>query len=360
MRSAPVIWSSLCLTLFASAAGAATLSCLPASGPAGGSATVQFSVSGDGAGVVATQNDFSWDLTLLSLQTPGSSTAANCRINPAIGPGTALDKLLSVGFLDINLARALLVAQTNFLAVPDGLLFSCTFQIAADAPRGATGIALSNFIASDADTERIMPAQTGDCEVMVTDPPPTPTPKGFCNDDEDCPEGQVCVDNRCVTPTPIGFCDDDEDCPPDEECIDNRCRPRPTATPTPSPTPEGFCNDDRDCPEGQVCIDNFCATPTPVGFCEDDEDCPPGQTCIDNRCTDPSPTPVGFCEDDEDCPEGEECVDNRCQPKSGGGGGGCNCSIDPTAPDRAALNLLLGLLPVGALLAARRRSPTGG
>jgi len=357
MRSAPVVWLSLCLTWLASTAGAATLSCLPASGPAGGSATVQFAVSGDGDSVVATQNDVDWVLTSLSLQTPGSPSTPNCRINPAIGPGTELDKLLEAGFLADDAARVLIVAQTNFLPVPDGPVFSCTFQIDADAPRGATSIALSNFIASDAEGERL-PAQTVDCDVTITDPAPTPTPEGFCNDDDDCPEGQVCIDNRCVTPTPIGFCEDDEDCPPDEECIDNRCQPRPTATPTPSPTPEGFCNDDRDCPEGQICIDNFCATPTPVGFCEDDDDCPPGQTCIDNRCTAPSPTPDGFCESDDDCPEGEECVDNRCEPKSGGGGGGCNCSIDPTAPDRAALNLLLALLPVAVLVGGRRRSPT--
>ena len=353
MKSAPFVGLSLSLVLLASTAGAATLTCEPASGPAGGSVTVPFAVSGDGDGVVATQNDFGWDPTVLTLQTPGSPTTANCQVNPDIGPGTALDKLLSVGFLDINRARGLVVSQTNALPIPDGPIFSCTFQIAADAPRAPSGIALSNFIASDADSERL-PAQTMNCEVTVTDPPPTPTPEGFCRSDEDCPEGQVCIDNRCVTPTPVGFCNDDRDCPPDEECIDNRCRPRATPTPTPSPTPEGFCEDDQDCPDGQICIDNRCATPTPVGFCTDDQDCPPGQTCVDNRCATPTATPVGFCNTDEDCPDGEECVDNRCQPKSKGGGGGCNCSIDPTAPDRAALHLLLGLLPIGLLLARKR------
>ena len=68
---------------------------------------------------------------------------------------------------------------------------------------------------------------------MCVTPTPTKTPIGFCTDNEDCPVGQVCVNNHCVTPTP-------------------------------TPTPIGFCTGNEDCPNGEVCINNMCVTVTPT------------------------------------------------------------------------------------------------
>jgi Tol biopolymer transport system component len=214
-----------------------------------------------------------------------------------------------------------------------------------------------------------------------TEPTPTPTvtptdtPEGFCDDNEDCPPGQVCdpITMRCVTPsptpsvtqtnTPLGFCDGNEDCPPGQVCDPTTMR---CVTPSPTPTPPGFCDGNEDCPPGQVCdpVTMRCVTPsptpTPPGFCDGNEDCPPGQVCDPTtmRCVTPSPTrtPVGFCDGDEDCPEGQICdpETHMCVPRPDGDGGGCSCEIDPRLrrEDRTAA---LALLVPAALLWLRRR-----
>lgn len=353
LRSTIAAW----IVLTACTAGAATVECVSTTGPAGGTTSLEFRVTAEeGESVGGTQNSFTFDTSVFDAAEPGDDTP-NCTINPAIGPGTVTDKRLADAFVDDDPARviAFVFAQQNQVEIPDGALFTCTLAIAAEAPREAFAIQLFNVLVSDPDGD-LLPSQAVSCEITVVEPPTptaTPTPVGFCEDDEDCPEGQICIDNRCatLTPTPEGYCEDDEDCPEGQICIDNRC-----ATPEPTPTPEGFCEDDEDCPEDQVCIDNRCATPTPIGFCEDDEDCPEGQICIDNRCATVTPTPIGFCDEDEDCDDGEICVDNRCvtpTPRDDGGGG-CDCSIEPDPPSQAALNLLIALLPV--LLLRRRRT----
>jgi Cys-rich repeat protein len=345
---------TLMVAATASAAGAAVLECPPSTGGAGLSVTVQFVINAEGDAVVGTQNDLAWDDSLLDLAAPGT-TSPNCAIDPAIGPGTEPDKRLARSFLSgPGAARTIVLSQVNVIPIPDGPIFSCTFQIAPDAPRETFIIGTSNFIASDGGGQRL-PSTSSDCQVTITDPPPTPTPPGHCEDDDDCPEGQICIDNSCATPTPPppDFCRDDRDCPPEEECVDQRCRPRPTATRTPTPTPDGFCRDARDCPAGELCVDDFCATPTPEGFCRNDEDCPEGQQCIDNRCA--TPTPPGFCLNDDDCADGEICQDNECR-KRGGGSSGCSCRIDQGAPLWGLTNLLVVLIPVVVLLAQRRRA----
>ena len=339
------------------AAWAVTLECAPATGPAGGQATVEFRFTADEAeSVGGTQNDIAFDAAVFDAANPLDGTP-NCVLNPAIGPGTEPDKRLAKAFVDgPGLVRAIVFSQQNQIEIPPGSLYSCIFQIDDEADRRSYAVELLGDVVSDPAGDRLS-SDVVSCAIEVTDPPTpvaTPTPPGFCTDDEDCPDGQICVDNRCatITPTPIGYCEDEEDCPPGQICIDNRC-----ATPIPTATPDGFCDDDEDCPDDSVCIDNRCATPTPIGFCEDEEDCAPGEVCIDNRCATPSPTPIGFCEDEDDCAPGEVCIDNRCAtptPTSGGGGGGCSCSVDPDPPTRAAVNLMLALLPVMWLRFARR------
>lgn len=357
----PRLWLAGIAALHAVSAHAVTIECAPASGPAGGSVTlsVRFTVD-SGEEVAGAQNDIFLDPDIFDAVSPPGTTP-DCQINPAIGPGTAPDKLLARAFVEgREKIRAIVFSQQNQVVIPPGELYSCTFRIAASAARQSYPIELIDPVASDPAGDRLSVEAVG-CTIEVTDPPtplPTPTPPGFCIDTEDCPPGQICVDNRCVTPTPtpIGYCENDRDCPPGQICVDNRC-----STPIPTPTPIGFCRDDEDCPDGGVCIDNRCATPTPVGYCENEEDCRPGEVCIDNRCATLTPTPIGYCEDEEDCVPGEVCIDNRCAtptatPTSGGGGGGCSCSVEPDPPARAMLNLTLALLPILWLLRGRRRT----
>lgn len=83
-------------------------------------------------------------------------------------------------------------------------------------------------------------------------------------------------------------CDNDEDCHEGEFCVNGLCQQ---------------CRTDTDCPTGQACRGGACQ-PIP-GFCQSASDCPAGQECRDNRCvaaataqTDvPEPAPSqGQCE----------------------------------------------------------------
>jgi MYXO-CTERM domain-containing protein len=303
--------------------------CDDATGVPGGVAQVGVSFTAEGeAEVAGMQNDLSFDPEVFTVD-----GMIDCAINPAIGPDSEADKTLSSSnpMSDPARVRGLVVALDNVNVIPEGLLYTCNFAVAADAALGAYEVTTSATRASDP-AGIVIPSGGSPCEIQIVEPTPTATPPE-CEDDEDCPEGEVCVDNECVTPTPTR-------------------------------TPIGFCEDDEDCPEGQVCVDNRCVTvtPTPIGFCEDDEDCPPGQVCADNRCVTPtpSPTPIGFCEDDDDCPEGQVCVNNQCVAvtptvRRGGGGDGCSCEIDPREHAPGMAGAAAALLPALALWALRRR-----
>src|SRR5262249_9685077 len=118
-----------------------------------------------------------------------------------------------------------------------------------------------------------------------TGPPEnTPTPKIPCNENGDCPVGQVCgPDKVCVpapTPTPTIACTDTSQCPPDEVCVLGVCRnlSPPTATPTPLPT----CTTDADCPDDMVCRAFVCVPKRP---CTTQQDCRGvRELCLDDFC----------------------------------------------------------------------------
>jgi len=347
----------------------------------GGVASLQVSLLREGEALVAgTQNDLRYD-SFFSID-----ANSDCTINPDIGPDSSFGKqLFASNPPDVpNSTRALIVALDNDTIIPPGLLYTCTLHVESSTPEGRYEIDNVNLIASSPTGDRI-PVSGENCVVNVA----TPTPTG-CRNNDDCPSGQVCVNGNCVTPTPTG-CRSNEDCPSGQVCVNGNC-----LTPTPTPTPIGFCNDDRDCPEGEVCVDHHCVTPTPsptpIGFCNDDRDCPSGEVCVDHHCVTPtpSPTPIGFCNDDRDCPSGEVCVDNHCVTatptprcrtnadcpsnqvcingdcvpatptrtptasptvtKRKGGGGGCNCEIDPGVPVSRAEDVLAVLLPAVVLL----------
>ncbi|MGH7790262.1 MAG: EB domain-containing protein [Candidatus Binatia bacterium] len=291
-------------------------------GPAipGGQATFTVGFSVEGEEVVAgTQNDIVFNPDIFELN--GDS----CTINPAIGDGTEPGKTLANNLLpDPTRLVSLVLSLENVVPIPVGALYSCTFDVADDAPLGTYQLVNTNAGASNPAGDPL-PATGEDCVVEVAEATPTPTPE--CTEDEDCPPGQVCVNEECVVATP-------------------------------TPTPPGYCTDNDDCPEGQVCVNNMCvtATPThtPIGYCTDNDDCPAGQVCVNNMCVTatPTPTPIGYCTDEEDCPEGQVCVNNMCvtpTPRSSGGGG-CSCEIDRNAPRSHAADVLAVLLPALVLI----------
>lgn len=62
-----------------------------------------------------------------------------------------------------------------------------------------------------------------------------------CDNDEQCHEGEFCVNGRCQD------CRDDSQCPTGQMCEQNDCVPIP-----------GWCNSDADCPPDQMCQNNAC------------------------------------------------------------------------------------------------------
>ena len=81
-----------------------------------------------------------------------------------------------------------------------------------------------------------------------------------CDNDEQCHEGEFCVNGRCQD------CRDDSHCPTGQRCTDYRCDPIP-----------GWCNSDADCPSDEMCVENFCR-PRPVQT-EVEQPPPPPQEC---------------------------------------------------------------------------------
>ncbi len=302
------------------------ITCADAVGVPGGTAAVAVSLVREGEALVAgTQNDLGFDDTRFSIQ------RGDCVINPDIGPGTEANKQLQQNVLPDGMhVRGIIVSLDSVNVIPPGLLYTCPFRVASDAPEGNYEISNTNPVASTAGGTRLPVSATG-CRIVVTAATPTPTPTPRCRENTDCPPGQVCVDGECITPTPTppGFCNDDDDCPPGQVCVDHQC-----VTPTPTATPPGFCNDDDDCPPGQVCVDHQCVTPTPTPQCRENTDCPSGQVCVDGMCITATPT----------------ATPTVTPPARNGGGGGCNCEIDPGAPASQMSGLLAVLLPALVLL----------
>ncbi len=101
---------------------------------------------------------------------------------------------------------------------------------------------------------------------------------GSCpNGDDDCPDGEVCVDGFCAAATPT---------PPPASTPTPTATPTRTSTPTPTPTFQP-CETDDDCPDGKICRGGFCRDPRP---CDPNDpaidllQCFERETCIGNLC----------------------------------------------------------------------------
>jgi Cys-rich repeat protein len=204
---------------------------------------------------------------------------------------------------DRNFATTLLISES-----PDGVPGN------ASVPDVPPSVSLDGtFVAFDSLASNLVPGDTNQVidafarEVVTVVPQATPTPTG----------------TRAPTATPRIPCNQDQDCPTGQVCgPDGLCEPAPT------PTPTIPCNTNEDCPDGLVCVDGICVdlstptpTPTPLPTCVVDEDCPEGQHCRAMVCV-----PVRECDDTD--PEvdrfqcrgvREACVGNTCEC-----GGDCN------------------------------------
>ena len=86
--------------------------------------------------IAATSNDIIYDNSQVR---PVESAPASCTINPAIGPGSAADKMLISAVAVISGATERLrvgIIGFNSTTIPDGLVFTCAFEILPTASLG--------------------------------------------------------------------------------------------------------------------------------------------------------------------------------------------------------------------------------
>ncbi len=121
-----------------------------------------------------------------------------------------------------------------------------------------------------------------------------------CETDEQCQEGEFCVNNLCQQ------CRDNGDCPPGHECAEGACRQLP-----------GYCTDSSQCSNGQVCRNNQC------GPCISNGDCPSGLVCMQGVCG------QAECETDDECPAGLVCVNYRCKVDENAAAASGPCEMEP-------------------------------
>jgi MYXO-CTERM domain-containing protein len=135
-----------------------------------------------------------------------------------------------------------------------------------------------------------------------------PAPDSPCESTADCGSFEGCLDGFCTAlmPTDVS-CADEADCPdPGSVCVDGMCWAPEGGGTGVEPQPAQVCEQDADCPEGDLCFDGYCggsATPPDDSGCADDTDCGDGEMCVACFCM---PT-EGTCRADADCPEGQRC-----------------------------------------------------
>ena len=141
-------------------------------------------------------------------------------------------------------------------------------------------------------------------EGKCVDPPPKPGPKpepkpdpNKC--DPECNEDQVCVidqnnGNKCYNKYE---CTEKIHCPEGKICVNNKCKTPPKPDPNKC-DPE--CGKDQVCKEGK-CVD---PKPEPEPGCSENKNCPKGKSCKGGKCT--------SCSQDTDCLEGEICINGYC------------------------------------------------
>lgn len=149
-----------------------------------------------------------------------------------------------------------------------------------------------------------------------------PAPDAPCGSNADCGSFEGCLDGFCTALMPTDTsCADDADCPDaGSVCVDGMCWAPEGGGGGVEPQPAQVCEQDADCPEGELCFDGYCSgfdTPTDEGTCADDADCGDGEMCVACFCM---PT-EGTCRADADCPEGQVC-DLVSVGSSGGSSGG--------------------------------------
>ena len=282
--------------------------------------------------VAGTQNDLEFDPHGVLASPP-----TDCVINPAIGPGTR-DRQAAVaptccGDPPRGPQHRLSLRDVN--PMPSGVLYTCTFGVAADA-------ALGDYTLRNTHHRR---QRSGRHALPVEGRTAHRGDRGDADPDADRllrPTTRTARRARSASTTTASRRRRARR--RSASATTTRTAPRVRSASTTAASPRrrrrsASATTTRIAPTGQVCVDNRCVTPTPtptpIGFCTSNDDCPPGQVCVDNMCVTVTPT----------------------AKKSGGGG--CSCEIDPRSAARARRDVLAMLLPALLLALRWRRAPAG-
>jgi hypothetical protein len=122
-------------------------------GPAGSEVEISATLSGGANSLAAVGGDISYDPALLRVKRNAPDDVA-CTVAPGIGDGTAANKIVDAQIIDAPVGtetvRVAALAFDNFNPIPDGAVFSCTFEILPAAPAGDAALEL-DAVASDLD-----------------------------------------------------------------------------------------------------------------------------------------------------------------------------------------------------------------
>jgi hypothetical protein len=169
---------------FATQANAAVLTVESKDAAPGSQVTINVILAtSQGEEVAGTQNDITFDPAVVSV-----AAASACVINPAIsdradgceddpnsGPCKQLNRALDDVEGGMKRFRGLILSLANTTTIPDGVLYTCTFQVAQDATEGDVfPLACSNEGASDPDGAAITPISCTSGQIRIA-PPVVPT-----------------------------------------------------------------------------------------------------------------------------------------------------------------------------------------
>jgi len=112
-----------------------------------------------------------------------------------------------------------------------------------------------------------------------------------CDNDENCHEGEFCVNGTCQD------CRTNSDCATGQQCTSGACEEIP-----------GYCDAQTPCPAGQECVSNRCQAVREVE-CDEARPCPTGSECVGGDCSPIS----GYCDATTACPGDQLCENNRCR-----------------------------------------------
>lgn len=189
----------------------------------------------------------------------------------------------------------------------------------------------------------IFASLSGGCDCGKLPPLERPTPDGgiadvqldrtpgdkvgqTCTGRCECPQGQRCIDGKCVISGAPAYCCDRDSCPQGAACVDSNGKSGLCGLRT-------SCKHPCDCPQKNACVDGLCtATNSPVYCCEK-SGCVPGKACLSLRsgkgvCGGEGTPCVSAC----DCQGGLSCINGQCTK----GQKPVYCCDSPNCPQGAA------------------------